>query len=612
MKRVLLALLALVLVGAPAAAQSDRSRLIGTIYDASGATVPNANVTVTNQSTRATRRVTADEKGSYRFDDLLPASYQVVAASNGFTRAIVPDFVLAAGQERTLQLRLQVEGLAETVAVTAESPLVDTSSAHFGASVSNREVNNLPLNGRQVAQLYLLVPGSTSTGSGTFDDMRFAGRANEQNVIRYDGIQAGSIIDANPGDINGSGGGAASFRLSQSLENIQEFHVESSNYNAEFGRGTGGQITIITKSGSNAFHGTAFENIRNNRFDARNYFDTGDKAAPLSLNQYGGGLGGPIFKDRLFFYAADENLNQRVNVPFRASTLSALARSQAASAIQPLLAAFPVGTTPTASPMFDLVTANLPSSVDEHFWNVRLDARLNDRNNAYFRFSHDQGTSNTPADVSGSATVLTTLPRNAIGDWTTIISSSLVNDFKFGYNGLKSKNIRQGVTLPGLDLSNVTISIGGAAQSGSTGIVTPTGAGSTPLVQGMTYDNHEWEFIDNLSWNHGSHSVKTGVEINPRTMYLDQLGGIVYTFATVQTFLSNQPSRVQLSSDLSSFPSPFHNGSTGLREGLQIFYGTFIQDEWHKSPSLTLNYGLRYDYFSALTEAENRGVGVDT
>jgi hypothetical protein len=599
------------LIGAPAAAQSDRGRLIGTIYDASGAVVPNASVSVVNQSTGAARRVSSDEKGNYRFEDLLPAAYQVAAASDGFAQATV-SVVLAAGQERTIHLRLQPEGVAESVAVTAEAPLVDTSSAHLGASVSNREVNNLPLNGRQVAQLYLLVPGSTSTGSGTFNDMRFAGRANEQNVIRYDGIQAGSIIDANPGDINGSGGGASSFRLSQSLENIQEFHVESSNYNAEFGRGTGGQVTIITKSGSNAFHGTAFENVRNNRFDARNYFDTGDKAAPLNLNQYGGGVGGPILKDRLFFYAADENLNQRVNVPFRASTLSALARSQAVPAIQPLLAAFPVGNTPTSSPLFDLVTANLPSSVDEHFWNVRFDARLNDRNNAYFRFSHDQGTSNTPADVSGSATVLTTLPRNAIGDWTTIISSSLVNDFKFGYNALKSKNIRQGVTLPGLDLSNVTISIGGAAQSGSTGIVTPTGAGSTPLVQGMTYDNHEWEIIDNLSWNHGSHSVKTGVEINPRTMFLDQLGGIVYTFATVQTFLSNQPSRVQLSSDLSSFPSPFHNGSTGLREGLQAFYGTFIQDEWHMRPSLTLNYGIRYDYFSPLTEAENRGVGVDT
>jgi len=233
--------------------------------------------------------------------------------------------------------------------------------------------------------------------------------------------------------------------------------------------------------------------------------------------------------------------------------------------VQPLLAAFPAGSEPTASPLFDLASATLPSSVNEHFANVRVDARINDRNNVYVRFTHDTGDAITPNDISGSATVIKTRPINAIADLTTIASSNMVNDFKIGYNALKSSNLREGVSLPGLDLSNVTISIGGAAQSGSTGIVTPTGAGSTPLVQGMTYDNHEWEIIDNLSWNRGSHSVKTGVEINPRTMFLDQLGGIVYTFATVQTFLSDQPSRVQLSSDLGAFPSPFHNGATGMR-----------------------------------------------
>ena len=250
--------------------------------------------------------------------------------------------------------------------------------------------------------------------------------------------------------------------------------------------------------------------------------------------------------------------------------------------------------------------------MNEHFWNVRVDGHINNRNTAYFRFSHDQGTSTTPADISGSSTGLRTLPRNAIGDLTTVISSSLVNDVKVGYNALKSSNLKEGVNLPGLNLSDVTISIGGAAQSGSTGIVTPTGAGSTPLVQGMTYDNHEYEVIDNLSWNHGAHSVKTGTEINPRTMYMDQLGGIVYTFPTVQTFLSDQPSRVQLSSDLSTFPSVFHNGATGLREGLQTFWGGYIQDQWHVKPNVTMNYGLRYDYISPLHEARNLGVGVNT
>src|SRR5262245_35681265 len=251
MRRALLPFVIYVLVASSAAAQSDRGRLTGIVYDPSGAVVPNANILVTNQSTQAIRQVTANETGRYRVDDLLPAPYSITAIAAGCDEATVADVVLAAGQERTVHFHLQTGGVTEAVAVTADAPLVDTSSARIGATVSSREVDTLPLNGRQVAQLYLLAPGATSTGSGTFNDLRFAGRANEQNVIRFDGIQGGTIIDSNPGDINGASGGATSFRLTQSLENIQEFRVESSTYTAEHGRGTGGQVTIITKSGSN-------------------------------------------------------------------------------------------------------------------------------------------------------------------------------------------------------------------------------------------------------------------------------------------------------------------------------------------------------------------------
>src|SRR5262245_9926488 len=251
MRKALVTFILCVLATSTTAAQSDRGRLTGTVYDPSGAVVPNASILITNQSTQASRQVTADDKGRYRVEDLLPAPYSMRAVVTGFDEANVSDIVLAAGQERTVHFHLQTGGVREAVAVPADAPRVDTSSARIGATVSNREVDTLPLNGRQVAQLYLLAPGATSTGSGTFNDLRFAGRANEQNVIRFDGIQGGSIIDSNPGDINGAGGGATSFRLTQSLENIQEFRVESSTYTAEHGRGTGGQVTIITKSGSN-------------------------------------------------------------------------------------------------------------------------------------------------------------------------------------------------------------------------------------------------------------------------------------------------------------------------------------------------------------------------
>src|SRR5205085_1021734 len=149
-------------------------------------------------------------------------------------------------------------------------------------------------NGRQLSQLYLQAPGSQNSGSGTFGDIRFSGRAVEQNIVRFDGIEATGIIDAAPGVLNGEV--STPFRLQSSLENVQEFRVDSSNFPAEFGTGTGGQVSVVTKSGSNNFHGSLFEYLRNDALDAANFFDNivGQKS-PLRLNQFGGSLGGPIY-----------------------------------------------------------------------------------------------------------------------------------------------------------------------------------------------------------------------------------------------------------------------------------------------------------------------------
>jgi len=152
-------------------------------------------------------------------------------------------------------------------------------------NVTSAEVKDLPLNGRQLSQLYLLTPGAVNVGTGTFDNIRFSGQANQQNAIRYDGIEGSGIIDSSPGNLNGEI--SSQFRLQSSLENIQEFRVESNNYPAEYGTGAGGQISVITKSGSNQFHGSAFEYLRNDVLDARNFFDRAGKS-PLRLNNFGG------------------------------------------------------------------------------------------------------------------------------------------------------------------------------------------------------------------------------------------------------------------------------------------------------------------------------------
>ena len=179
-------------------------------------------------------------------------------------------------QERTLNMTLQPASVASEITVSGgELTQVDTSSASIGANVNSREVGTLPLNGRQLSQLYLLTPGAQTAGGGSFDNIRFSGRANQQNAVRFDGIEGSSIIDASPGNLNGEI--STGFRLQSSLETVAEFRVESSNYPAEYGTGTGGQISVVTKSGGNAYHGGLFEYLRNDALDSRNYFDGSTK-----------------------------------------------------------------------------------------------------------------------------------------------------------------------------------------------------------------------------------------------------------------------------------------------------------------------------------------------
>ncbi|MBZ5636961.1 MAG: TonB-dependent receptor [Acidobacteriia bacterium] len=606
--KTLLSFLALTVV---AFSQSDRGRIAGRALDPSGASVPSATITVLNRTTEAKRQIVSAADGSYAVDGLLSATYTITASAPGFADAVVSDLPLSVGQSRTLDLHFQPATVKESVTVSSGGLAeVETSSASIGANVSSREVAELPLNGRLMSRLYLLVPGASSSGSGTFDDMRFSGRAAQQNTLRYDGVQAGSVVDDSP---NNAGDNSTQYRLSQSLENVQEFRIEATTYSAEYGRGSGGQITIVTKTGTNELHGGMFEYVRNNYFDARNYFNPVglQSQAPLRLNQFGGSLGGAIKKDKLFFFLSNENMYQRVYVPFSQDTLSAFARSQAVPAIQPLLAAFPVGNAgPTSSPYFDRVQKTLASSVNENFGSARFDYHINDSNTVYVRFGREQGSSFTPNDVSGSGSSSPQTAQNGVADLTTIISPSMVNDLKFGINLYKGGSLTQGVTLPGLDLSNVLISIGGAAQSGATGIVTPRGAGSTPITQGIPKTAYEFTYIDNLSWTHGAHNFKAGIEWNPRGYYIDQLGATAYTFTNVQNFLANVPSQVNVTSTVSD-ASIFFNGATGVRHAQQWFIGGFFQDEWKVRPNFTINAGLRYDYFSPLFEAHDMIVSVN-
>ena len=628
----LVALATLVLFSLPANAQTDQGRIAGTVTDANGALVPGATIVVKNERTGEERTATTNEVGYFIVSALRPSTYSVNANAKDLS-ASSTNIELLVGQEFTLTMIVQPTGLAASVDVTAGGETaLETSSAAMGANVNPREVEGLPINGRQLSQLYLQAPGSVNSGSGTFGDIRFSGRAVEQNIIRYDGIEGTAIIDSSPGNLNGEI--PTPFRLQSSLENIQEFRVDSNNYPAEYGTGTGGQINVLTKSGGKDFHGSVFEYFRNDRLDAPNFFDNiiGQKS-PLRLNQFGGSIGGPVKKDKAFFFFSYEGyrlrggINSIEAVPGSASRICApplgtgsVVCNAATAALIPAFRAPGAVTLRTGPDLFDTVQLQANNVVDENAAALRLDYRFNQKHSAYFRFFRDQGSNLQPDGVTGRQISIRQVPQNGVLALQSILTPTLLNEFKLGYNSSYSRIIGVAPTVNGIDLSNLSFNISGSVagfalpgQGSNAGVATPGGlirANSAQNGRGQPYTPYSLSYIDNLNWTKGSHTFKFGGELRQIRLYTDRQGGITYTFSSINNFLANAVQSVQYLGDLSA-PSPFFNNSTGQAQARQSYYIGYAQDEWKIKPNLTLNYGLRYEYYTPLREANNRQILFD-
>ena len=594
--------------------QTSTGRIAGLVTDTSEAVIPGATVKVKNMKTGEERSAVTNAQGFYTIAQLSPSTYIVSGTGAGLGPQEYRDINLSVGQERTVNITLQPASISAEVTVSSgELTVIDTSSAAVGANVNAREVGTLPLNGRQLSQLYLLAPGAQTAGGGSFDNIRFSGRANQENAIRFDGIEASSIIDASPGNLNGEI--STGFRLQNSLETVAEFRVDSSNYPAEFGTGTAGQISVVSKSGGNAFHGGLFHYVRNDALDARNFFD-GQLRTPLRLNQYGGALGGPIKKDRLFFFVAQESLRQRAGLNLIATVPSAAARARAVASIQPLLAGYPTGT-PTANPDLDLAQWSASSSIDEYFGSFRVDHKINDKFTQYLRYNRDQGYLRSPLDVSGSYQQVTAVPQNAVYTLQQVLTGTIVNETKLGLNANKTRINGYAPSIPGVDTAAFAVSFTGTvaipgvggqgASAGASTLGNLVRSNSSQNGRGQPYTNYTYSILDNLSVIKQQHAMKFGFEVRPIRLYTDRQGGTTYTFPNINALLANTPSQIQVLGDTSA-PDPWNNGATGnrfLKQYYLIFYG---QDEWKLRPNLTINYGLRYEYYSPLREDRNRFV----
>jgi Carboxypeptidase regulatory-like domain len=625
-KVILLILATVLMFSTSAVAQVVSGSISGTTKDQNGAIVPGALITAKNERTGEERTATANADGTYTIPALKASSYTVTATATGLT-AQVPNLELNVGQSLTLNLALSIGDLTATVnVVSGEEVVTNTGSASMGANVNPREVEGLPVNGRQLSQLYLQAPGSVNSGSGTFGDIRFSGRAVEQNIVRYDGIEGTAIIDASPGNLNGEV--PSPFRLQSSLENVQEFRVDSNNYPAEQGTGTGGQINVVTKSGGNKFHGSVFEYIRNDALDAPNFFDNiiGQKSK-LRLNQFGGSIGGPIKKDKAFFFFSYEGYRLRggVNsveaVPGLAARICApplgtgtIACNATTAALIPAFRAPDVVTVRVGPDLFDTVQLQSTNQVSETSAALRVDYKFNLRHSAYFRFFRDQGTNNQPEGVTGRRIAIRSVPQNAVFALQSILSPNILNEFKVGFNSALTRVNGVAPTISGFDLSGASINISGSVagfalpgQGANAGTAVPGGlvrANSATNGRGQPYTPYSLSFMDSLNWTRGNHSLKFGGEVRAIRLYTDRQGGTTYTYSSINNFLANTAASVQFLGDVSA-PSPFNNGATGQRYAKQEYYIAYAQDEWKVRPNLTLNYGLRYEYYTPLREGRN-------
>ena len=284
--------------------------------------------------------------------------------------------MLGVGQVQTVDVSLAVAGVSESVTVEAEAQVLEVASARIGVNVSPEEVKNLPVNGRNFANLMTLATGATSDGNGGWASVRFNGKSNQQNYLNYDGVDGSYVWDASPGYLNATG---SQFRLQTSMESVAEFRVNSGLAPAESGLGAGGNITVISKSGGNRFSGSFFEYKRDDALDAASKYD--DVKQDLGLDQFGGSIGGPVARDRSFFFMSYEGLRQRTGLSFTEAVPSAEARRRILAgeptttgggrspertmAVAPLLGGFPIGTTPTSNALVDLLTASSTAQQNE-------------------------------------------------------------------------------------------------------------------------------------------------------------------------------------------------------------------------------------------------------
>ena len=582
--RVFLSVAALVLSAGLAAAQTSAT-LVGRTVDANGVALPGVTLTATNTETGASRTISSDDDGRFLFAALPVGDYTIRGEINGFRPLVRSGLRLTVAQQASITLTLQV-GATDEITVVGGASLVNTRSAELSYLVDQRTIEQIPINGRNYTDLMALQPGVNpfahrDNGSVVAHGLAMSvnGQDPRANVYLLDGTLLNDFT-------NGPAGSAAGTALG--METVREFRVESNVYSAEFGRNLGGQINAITKSGSNRLAGSAFEYHRNEAFDARNYFDVGAKE-PFTRNQFGGTIGGPIRRDRVFFFAGYEGLRETLGrtvlttVPDDNARLGLLPTGAVAidPGTQPFLDEFPRANGENLGGGLARFTFPFDQRLDQNFGQLRMDAVMPNGAQLFGRYTFDDTDQRLPTDFPQ-------FPRNFISrnqfftaEYRQTLSGMMIHAVRVGYSRTRvGQNVDNDLSqplpvfVPGREFIGA-IDIGGIPRFG-----TQTSA-NLRLRQDVTSLQYD------LTRSSGRHLLKVGGlveryeddEFNPTF----SLG--IYRFADLQAFLRNQAE---------SFIGLTPEGDTNRRWEWTL-YGVYLQDDISLSPDVTLNAGLRYE-----------------
>ncbi|HEX9198541.1 MAG TPA: carboxypeptidase-like regulatory domain-containing protein [Acidobacteriaceae bacterium] len=583
-------------------AQVVGGTISGTVTDATGAAIPNAAVVVHNDETGNERRMTTGADGRYAAPSVPVGSYTVTASAEGFNGQSRSGIPLSVGQSQNVNLALAVSGVAETITVHDAPPIVNISTQQTSGLVDSRQVKELPLNGRSYDQLVTLNPGtvnytaqrsgSVGTSNSSVGNMfAVSGRRPQDNLYLLNGVEytGASLINVTPGGTSGQLLG---------VEAVREFNVISDTYSAAYGKRQGAQVSIVTASGTNQVHGSAYEFLRNSFFDSRNYFDQA-RIPNFQRNNYGIALGGPIKRDKLFLFGNYEGYRQNLGLSDATFVPNSASRAAAVASVQPLLALFPIANGPDIGGGLALAYSNPTQHINEQFATSRFDANLTKNDLLFAVYTIDDSTAHSPTANPLAYIDESLREQVASVQEQHVFSSRLLNTARIGYSRasfyfLGGTTPLNGATVPGFVAGRPVGAIvvaGSTASNGASLLSGGANVGSNNAVSRNLYtaDDHVFYTI-------GNHTIEAGGWVQ-RLDSNDNLAQNQYgqaSFADVPSFLQGKIKTFTI------VPSP-----TPLN--WRTYLGAaYLEDTWHVVPRLELRVGFRSESTSGWNERNGR------